>query len=64
MGDAQSAHREGKEDAAAEGDSGKVDDAQTEQNIEDEVSSYFPQIQIADIGLLQITTMFTEKTYL
>ncbi|XP_035850655.1 A-kinase anchor protein 12 isoform X2 [Sander lucioperca] len=36
MGDAQSAHREGKEDAAAEGDSGKVDDAQTEQNIEDE----------------------------
>ncbi|KAF1374580.1 hypothetical protein PFLUV_G00230570 [Perca fluviatilis] len=37
MGDAQSAHREGKEDAAAEGDSGKVDDAYTEQNTEDKL---------------------------
>ncbi|XP_032356781.1 uncharacterized protein LOC116670382 [Etheostoma spectabile] len=35
MGDAQSAPREGKEDAAAEGESEKVDDAQTEQNTED-----------------------------
>ncbi|XP_034715028.1 A-kinase anchor protein 12 [Etheostoma cragini] len=35
MGDAQSAPREGEEGAAAEGESEKVDDAQTEQNIED-----------------------------
>ncbi|KAM7376209.1 hypothetical protein PAMP_005952 [Pampus punctatissimus] len=34
MGDAQSAQREGKKDAAAE-ESGKVDDAQTEQHIEE-----------------------------
>lgn len=42
MGDAQSAQREGKKDAAAEEESGKVDDAQTEQHIEEKVSSYFP----------------------
>ncbi len=53
MGDAQSAQREDKKDAAAERESGKVDDAQTEQNIEDKVSGYFSQIQIVDI--LQIT---------
>ncbi|GLD47809.1 A-kinase anchor protein 12-like protein [Lates japonicus] len=35
MGDAQSAQREGKKDAAAEEESGKVDDALAEQNIED-----------------------------
>ncbi|XP_031703073.1 A-kinase anchor protein 12, partial [Anarrhichthys ocellatus] len=35
MGDAQSAQREGEKDAADEEESGKVDDAQTEQNIED-----------------------------
>lgn len=38
MGDAQSAQREDKRDAAAEEEeSGKVDDAQTEQDIEDKV---------------------------
>lgn len=46
MGDAQSAQREGKKDAAAEEESVKVDDALPEQNIEDKVSSYFPQILV------------------
>lgn len=60
MGDAQSAQREGKKDAAAEEESGKVDDAQTEQNTEDKVSCHFPQIQIVDI--LQMTPItFTDK---
>nr|XP_033499124.1 A-kinase anchor protein 12-like [Epinephelus lanceolatus] len=36
MGDAQSAQREGKKGAAPDEESGKVDDAQTEQNAEDE----------------------------
>ncbi|KAL7380114.1 hypothetical protein ABVT39_011972 [Epinephelus coioides] len=36
MGDAQSAQREGKKNAAPDEESGKVDDAQTEQNAEDE----------------------------
>lgn len=42
MGDAQSAQREGKKDAAAEEESGKVDDALTEQAVEDKVPSRFP----------------------
>ena len=48
MGDAQSAQREGKLDAAAEEEGGKVDDAQTEKSVQHQVGSYFPQIQIAD----------------
>lgn len=41
MGDTQSAQREGKKDAAAEEESGKVDDAQSHQHIEEKVS-HFP----------------------
>lgn len=61
MGDAQSAQRDGKKDAAEEEEeSGTVDEAQCEQNTEDKVSSYFPQIQIVDI--LHITPItFTGK---
>lgn len=43
MGDAQSAQRDREEDAADGEESGKVDDAQTEQNIEDKVPAA-PQI--------------------
>lgn len=42
MGDAQSAQREDKRDAAAEEESGKVDDAPAEENIEAKVSSQLP----------------------
>lgn len=61
MGDAQSAQREGRKDAAAaEEESGKVDDAQTEQNTDDKVSSSFPHIQ--QVGILQKTpVIFTDK---
>lgn len=41
MGDAQSAQREDKKDAAAEEGSGGVDDVQTEENPEDKVLCYF-----------------------
>lgn len=39
MGDTQSAQREDKQDAAAEEESGEVDDAPTELNIEDKVDN-------------------------
>lgn len=46
MGDAQSAQREGKKDAAAEEETGQVDeDARTEPHIEQKVSD-FQQIQM------------------
>lgn len=49
MGDAQSAQREGKQDAAAEEESGKqADHAQTEQNIEDKVGFCFPHGHVVD----------------
>lgn len=46
MGDAQSAQRENKKDAAAEEESGQVDDARAEQNAEDKVSACFPHIMV------------------
>lgn len=63
MGDAQSAQREDRKDAAAaaeEEESGKVEDAQTEQNTEDKVSSYFPHIQLVVI-LQKTPIMFADK---
>lgn len=59
MGDAQSAQRGEKKDAAAEEESGKVDDAQ-EENIEEKVSFYFPEIPIVDIRQASPIT-FTDK---
>lgn len=55
MGDAQSAQREGRNDAEEE--SGTVDDAQTEENTEDKVSAYFSQIQIVLILQSPVTNL-------
>lgn len=59
MGDAQSAQRESKKDAAAEEESGQVDDARAEQNTEDKVSARSPQILMH--GLLLIIPALTHK---
>ena len=42
MGDAQSAQRDDKKDAADEEDSGKVDDVQTEPHTDEKVSGFYP----------------------
>ncbi|XP_076605106.1 uncharacterized protein akap12a [Chaetodon auriga] len=54
MGDAQSAQREGRQDAAAaEEESGKVDDAQTKQNTEDKLLKNNEQINGKTDGAIE-----------